>query len=94
MAADPHEYQVIKEADIPTLNRLFQEEIDRSLFTQKGRKIVLDTTDKTPTESLDELLLLSEPLITFGELAVRAMDVPDSDYQVRYENGVRKTIPV
>ena len=94
MATDPHEYQIIKEADIPTLKRLFQEEIDRSLFAQSGRKIVLDTTDKTPTESLDELLLLSEPLITFGELAVRAMDVPDSDYEVRYENGVRKTIPV
>ena len=55
---------------------------------------MLDTTDKMPTESLDELLLLSEPLITFGELAVRAMDVPENDYQVRYENGVRKIIPV
>ena len=94
MKTDPHEYQIIKEADIPELNRLFQEEIDKSLFTQSGRKIVLDTTNKTPTESLDELLLLSEPLITFGELAVRAMDVPDTDYQVRYENGVRKTIRV
>ena len=89
MKTDPHEYQIIKESD----NRLFQEEIDKSLFTHSGRKIVLDTTDKTPTESLDELLLLSEPLITFGELAVRAMDVPDTDYQVSYENGVRKIIP-
>ena len=94
MATDPHEYQIIKEADIPALKHLFQEEIDKSLFTHKGRKIVLDTTDKTPTESLDELLLLSEPLITFGELAVRAMDVPGTEYEVRYENGVRKTIPV
>ena len=94
MAADPHEYQIIRKADIPTLKRLFQEEIDKSLFTQKGHKIVLDTTDKTPTESLDELLLLSEPLITFGELAVRAMNVPESDYQVCYENGVRKMVPV
>ena len=94
MATAPHEYQIIKEADIPTLKRLFEEEIDKSLFAQSGRKIVLDTTDKTPAESLDELLLLSEPLITFGELAVRAMDVPDTDYEVRYENGVRKTVPV
>lgn len=93
METDPHEYQIIKKTDIPELKRLFQEEIDRSLFAQKGRKIVLDTTEKTPTESLDELLLLSEPLITFGELAVRAMEVPDTDYQVRYENGVRKIIP-
>ena len=91
MAAAPHEYQIIKAADIPELNRLFDEEIGKSLFTQKGRKIVLDTTEKTPQESLDELLLLSEPLITFGELAVRAMDVPAAPYEVRYENGVRKT---
>ena len=94
METDPHEYQIIKKADIPTLKRLFQEEIDRSLFAQKGRKIVLDTTEKSPTESLDELLLLSEPLVTFGELAVRAMEVPETDYQVRYENGVRKMIHV
>ena len=77
METAPHEYQIIKTADIPTLKRLFGEEIDKSLFAQKGRKIVLDTTDKTPKESLDELLLLSEPLITFGELAIRAMPVPD-----------------
>ena len=94
MTADPHEYQIIRKADIPELQRLFQEEIDKSLFSHSGRKIVLDTTDKTPTESLDELLLLSEPLITFGELAVRAMDVPESDYQVHYENGVRKMVTV
>ena len=94
METDPHEYQIIKKADIPELKRLFQDEIDRSLFAQKGRKIVLDTTDKTPTESLDELLLLSEPLVSFGELAIRALDVPDTDYEVRYENGVRKMIPV
>lgn len=93
METDPHEYQIIKKADIPELKRLFQEEIDRSLFAQKGRKIVLDTTEKTPSESLDELLLLSEPLVTFGELAVRAMEVPDADYEVRYENGVRKIVP-
>ena len=93
METDPHEYQIIKKADIPELKRLFQEEIDRSLYAQKGRKIVLDTTEKTPSESLDELLLLSEPLVTFGELAVRAMEVPDTDYEIRYENGVRKIIP-
>lgn len=89
----PHVYQIINAEDIPRLKSLFDEEIEKSLFTQKGRKIVLDTTDKTPSESLDELLLLSEPLITFGELAVRALDVPADAYQVRYENGIRKMIP-
>ncbi|MDE0483685.1 MAG: hypothetical protein OXI67_13975 [Candidatus Poribacteria bacterium] len=93
MEVDPHEYQVIKAEDIPTLKRLFEEEIDKSLFTQKGRKIVLDTTDKTSSESLDELLLLSEPLITFGELAIRSMPVPDVPYQVNYKNGIRKLEP-
>lgn len=90
MEADPHEYQIIKSKDIPKLKQLFQEEIDKSLFTHKGRTIVLDTTDKSPAESLDELLLLSEPLITFGELAIRMMDVPDVPYRVNYENGVRQ----
>ncbi len=90
MEENPHEYQIIKSADIPKLKQRFQDEIDKSLFTQKGRTIVLDTTDKTPTESLDELLLLSEPHITFGELAIRMMDVPDVSYHVKYENGVRK----
>lgn len=94
MAADPHEYQIIKSEDIPKVKQHFQDEIDKSLFTHKGRTIELDTTDKTPSESLDELLLLSEPLITFGELAIRMMDVPNVPYQVKYENGVRKVEPV
>ena len=94
MEVNPHEYQIIKVEHIPTLKQLFEEEIDKSLFTQKGRKIVLDTTNKTPSESLDELLLLSEPLITFGELAIRSMPVPDVPYQVNYENGIRKLEPV
>jgi hypothetical protein len=55
--------------------------------------IQLDTTGKTPSESLDELLLLSDPLITAGELALRAMDVPATEHEVRYENGVRKIVP-
>ena len=94
METDPHEYQIIKAEDIPKLKCLFEEEIDKSLFTQKGRKIELDTTNKTPSESLDELLLLSEPLITFGELAIRSMPVSDMPYQVNYENGIRKFDPV
>jgi hypothetical protein len=93
MEADPHEYQIIKSEDIPELKRRFDEEIEQSLFTQKGRTIVIDTTDKTPQASFDELLLLSEPLVTMGELAIRAMPVPDGEYDVQYENGVRKMIP-
>ncbi|MBI1927179.1 hypothetical protein HYR99_23420 [Candidatus Poribacteria bacterium] len=92
MKANPHEYQIIKEKDIPEIKRRFEEEVEKSLFTQKGRKIVLDTTNKTPQESLDELLLLSEPLITFGELALRALPIPEGDYQVKYEDGVRKMV--
>lgn len=87
MESDRHEYQIINAKDIPTLNQLFQDEIDKSLF---NKKIVLDTTDKTPSESLDELLQLTEPHITFGELAVRSMNVPEAAYEISYENGVRK----
>lgn len=94
METEPHEYQIINVEDIPRLNELFQEEIDKSLFTHKGNKIELDTTDKTPTESLDELLKLTEPHITFGELAIRSIDVPEGEYDVSYENGVRKMNPI
>ena len=55
--------------------------------------MVLDTTDKTPQESFDELLALSEPLITPGEIALRALPVPEDDCVVKYENGVRKWVP-
>ena len=54
-------------------NSRFEDEIEKSLFTQKGRRIVVDTTGKTPQESLDDLLMLSEPLITQEELAIRAI---------------------
>ena len=93
MKSDPHEYQFIKEGDIPEIKQRFDEEVDKSLFTQKRAKIVIDTTDKAPTQSFDELLPLSERLITFGELAIRALPIPSDNYEVRYENGVRKIIP-
>ena len=94
MRAEPHEFQIIKEQDIARLKEQFAEEIDKCLFTHKGRKIDLDTTGKTPAESLDELLLRSEPLVTAGEVAMRAIPVPDGEYEVVYENGVRQTRPV
>ena len=93
MTSDPHRYQIIREGDIGALKRRFEEECDQSLLGKRGR-IDLDTTDKTPSQSLDELLLKSEPMITPGEFAIRTMAVPDGDYEVVYENGVRKTVPV
>ena len=92
MKADPHEYEIIKEADIPEIKRRFEEEVEKSILTKTRKKVVIDTTDKTPEESLDELLFVTEPLVTFGELALRALPIPDGDYDVRYENGVRKMI--
>ena len=92
MQAEPHEYQIIKEVDIADLKQRFDDEVAKSLFTHRGRRIELDTTDKTPSQSLDELLLQTEPLITKGELAVRSLAVPDTEYDVVYENGVRRMV--
>ncbi len=85
----PHEYPIVQEKDILEVKRRFDEEISKSLFTHGGRTVVIDTTGKTPEESFDEVLMKSEPLVTFGEIAVRAMEVPDGDYEVIYKNGVR-----
>ena len=93
MKADPHEFQVIREEDIGTIKERFDEEVAKSLFTHQHRKIDLDTTGKTPQQSLDELLLATEHMITTAELAMRCVAVPDNEYQVRYEGGVRKMIP-
>ncbi|MEW6750363.1 MAG: hypothetical protein AB1505_05230 [Candidatus Latescibacterota bacterium] len=93
MRQAPHQYPVIRAADVPQLKRRFEEEVAASLFTHQGCTVVLDTTDKTPQESLDELLLRSEPLITPGELALRSLPVPDGEYEVRYEGGVRRLVP-
>ena len=76
MQDSPHEYPVVREEHIAEVKARFEEEIAASLFTHQRRTIVLDTTDKTPEESFDELLLQSEPLVTMGELAVRNMEVP------------------
>lgn len=93
MRIAPHEYQVIKEKDIAEIKRRFDEEVEKSLFSQLTPMIVLDTTDKTSSQSFDELLTRTEPWITTAELAVRALPIPEGDYEVRYENGVRKMIP-
>lgn len=93
MEQDPHEYQIIRPDDISDLRKRFDAEVEQSLFTHKGLLIEIDTTDSTPAESLDELLLKSEPMITQGELALRQLPVPDSSYDVVYENGVRRMVP-
>ena len=93
MHESPHEYPIVREQDISEVKRRFDEEVSKSLFTHGGRTIVIDTTEKTPEESFDEVLLKSEPLVTFGEIAVRAMEVPDQDYEVSYENGIRRMEP-
>ncbi len=92
MRTDPHEYQIIDEKDIPDLKKRFEDEVDRSLLTRNGHLITLDTTEKSPEESLDELLLKTDPIVTDGELAMRAVAVPDGDYEVQYANGVRKMV--
>ena len=92
MRADPHKHQVIREEHIAELGRRFSEEVDKSLLTQGKEFIHLDTTDKTPQQSLDELLKLSEPLVSTAELAMRSIPIPANEYEVHYENGVRKLI--
>lgn len=93
MQRAPHEYPIVRERDIPAVKQRFEQEVASSLFTHQGRTLVLDTTDKTPEESLDELLLRSEPLVTPGEVALRAVAVPQQEYEVRYEGGVRRMVP-
>jgi hypothetical protein len=93
MTEQPHEYQIIRAEDIPVLEARFAEEVGRSLFTHQGRTIVLDTTEKTPRESFDELLLRSEPLVTPGEIALRSLPRPAGEAEVRYEHGVRRVVP-
>jgi hypothetical protein len=92
MQAAPHEYQIIKEKDIAEIKQRFVEECDKSLFTSRHR-INLDTSGKTPQESLDDLLLITEPLVSAGELAVRSLPAVEDNFEIRYENGVRKVVP-
>jgi hypothetical protein len=53
MAADPHEYQVIKTEDISLLLEKFNEEYQASAI---HAKIQIDTTDLTPDQVLEEFL--------------------------------------
>ena len=93
MKAQPHAYQIIQREDIPDLKKRFEQEVERSLFCWGGRRIDMDTTDKTPQQSLDELLERSEPLVTPGEAALRAMPLPEGDFTIRYRDGIREMAP-
>ena len=93
MKSAPHEFEIIKEKDIANIKVRFNREVEESMFTSRGGRIDLDTTGKTPQESLDELLTKTDPLVTAGEQAMRAIPIPEGDYEVRYEGGVRRTIP-
>jgi len=89
----PHEYPIVRERDIALLKERFAAEVAQSLFTYQGRTVILDTTGKTPGESFDELLLRSEPLVTAGEVALRALPAPEEGCEVRYVDGVRRFVP-
>ena len=91
MLKAPHEYQIIREKDISDIKKRFEDEVDRSLLTRNGHLVTLDTTNKSPKESLDELLIKTEPLVTDGEMAMRAISVPKNDFKVYYEDGIRNT---
>ena len=92
MRENPHEYQIIKENDIAEIKQRFAEECDKSLLSSRNR-IDLDTTGKTPQESLDELLLITESLVSSGEMAVRSLPPMEDDLEIRYENGIRQLVP-
>lgn len=93
MRTAPHEYPIVRPEHIGDIKKRFEDEVEASLFTHKGQLITIDTTEPTPQQSLDELLLKSEPLITQGELALRHLPVPEGPYDVVYENGVRRMVP-
>ncbi len=93
MRCQPHEYPITRAGDVTELKRRFADEVANSLFTFQGRTVVLDTTDKTPTQSFDELLLASDPLVSIGELALRSLPVPDGPTEVCYRDGVRHLVP-
>lgn len=65
MEAEPHEYQVIKRADIPMLLSKFEEEFTASTIHSK---ITINTTNKTPEQVLDEFHRLARPFLPTDDL--------------------------
>ena len=66
MRDDPHEHQIVKEEDIPRVLGRFDEEYAGSIIQ---KKFVLDTTDTTPEETLDQFLEQFEPYFTDADRA-------------------------
>ena len=64
MGADPHEYQVIRDEDIEQVLERFEEEYDWSLIQNK---FVIDTSDRTSEETIDEFLKRFEPYFTAAD---------------------------
>ena len=70
MAADPHEYQVIRTEDIPLLLEKFDEEFRASAI---HAKIQIDTTDLTPDQVLEEFLRQARARYLASEDLLRIM---------------------
>ena len=64
METDPHEYSLIRKADIPMLLDRFQEEFDASLIPNK---IQIDTSDLAPEVDLLKVLLQTWMELQFYE---------------------------
>ena len=61
MEANPHEYTLIKKADIPELLDQFQQEFEASVIK---RKIQIDTSDLAPDQLLQTFLDQAAPLLS------------------------------
>lgn len=61
MRREPHDYQVIKESDVPYLLQRFNEEYEQSIIE---KKFVLNTTESTAKSTLEEFLQKFEPYWT------------------------------
>jgi hypothetical protein len=65
MESSPHEYQVIRKEDIPLLMQKFEEEFRASTIHVK---IVVDTTDQSPEQALQEYLKKARPHLASEDL--------------------------
>ncbi|MEM3692919.1 MAG: hypothetical protein QXI39_02720 [Candidatus Bathyarchaeia archaeon] len=65
MERDPHEYEVIRKEDVPILLQKFEEEFRASTIHAKIR---IDTSNRTPEETLEEFLAQARPYLTSEDL--------------------------
>jgi len=64
-AAGPHPRDILKDQDVETILKRFQEESDRS---EIRRKFELDTTTATPDETFQQFLKLMEPHLSVADM--------------------------